>query len=150
MVCLILLVVHFFWLSHSPKRDLLFLLPAASLGISGDFLLIQGGVFTLPPTESLFPLWLLGLWLLFPLTLLDSMAPLFQKTLSRIGLGWAAGFSYYAGNYFGILFTSDPVWLNLALAGLAWCLYLQGFYLIWNKLNRLSRSNSLPKRDKPS
>ncbi len=134
LVALILLGVHFQWLSANKKRDLIIFVASASLGISGDFLLIRLGVFNLPDPETFFPLWLTGLWLIFPLTLPYSLKPLLERTLLLPGLALAAGFSYYAGTYFGILITAEPIFQNLLIASGAWLVYLGSFRNLLNKL----------------
>ncbi len=134
-VCLFLLGLHFQWLSNNKKRDLIVLIAAASLGISGDFLLIRLGVFNIPDPDTFFPIWLTGLWLLFPLSLPYSMKALLQRSVLLPGMAVAAGFSYYAGTYFGILITPEPIIQNLCVAAGAWLIYLASFRNLLNRLN---------------
>lgn len=135
IVVFVLLGIHFQWVSKNKKRDLVLLVTCASLGISGDFLLIQIGVFTIPPPAPFFPLWLLGMWLLFPLTLPHSMERFLKNAFFIPLLALAAGFSYYAGTHFQILITNDPVPQNLLIASLAWWIYLLSFKKLMKRLN---------------
>lgn len=78
------------------------------------------------------PLWLIGLWLMFPLTLNHSLAWLAQRPLWQVLAGiFGAGGSYLGGAALGAAQLSGPSWW---LIPLGWGLWLPLFYR-WNRLN---------------
>lgn len=75
------------------------------------------------------PVWLMGLWLMFPLTLNHSLAwlshkPLLQSLFGAIG----GGGSYIAGAQLG---AADMLWPAYLLIPASWALWLPLFYY-WN------------------
>ncbi|MFG1496696.1 DUF2878 domain-containing protein [Saccharospirillum sp. HFRX-1] len=72
------------------------------------------------------PLWLIGLWLMFPLTLNHSLAWLADRPLLQIFGGiFGAGGSYLGGAALGAADISGPAWW---LVPLGWGLWLPLFY----------------------
>lgn len=72
------------------------------------------------------PLWLIGLWLMFPLTLNHSLAWLADRPLLQILGGiFGAGGSYLGGAALGAADISGPAWW---LVPLGWGLWLPLFY----------------------
>lgn len=133
-IAAILLFGHFLFYSKKKLRDLLILVPCLLIGILGDTLLIKNGVF-INPEGSMIPLWLVGLWILFPLTLPYSFKAVMINRKLLLFVGIMAGFSYYAGQAFEILLTPDPMMLNLGINAFVWMFYLSVFRLIL-KLNK--------------
>ncbi|WP_189610323.1 DUF2878 domain-containing protein [Saccharospirillum salsuginis] len=73
------------------------------------------------------PLWLVGLWIMFPLTLNHSLAWLDRRPLLQIVFGGiGGGGSYIAGAQFGAAEMAGPAYI---LIPLTWALWLPLFYL---------------------
>ncbi|MCJ8275592.1 MAG: DUF2878 domain-containing protein [Bdellovibrionales bacterium] len=117
------------YLSKNVKRDISIWIPCFVVGYIGDSLLILNGIFQ-DPKGMFFPTWLIGLWALFPLTLAYSFKPVLKNRKLTLLAGAAGGFSYYAGNSFGVLTTSDPILINLSINAFVWMFYLSVFRLI--------------------
>lgn len=81
------------------KLELRRVLPCAVLGLAVDFTLALTGVFEFGPT--LFPLWMICLWLVFPTALPRAMAFLAQSWWRPVVLGALAPLNYLAGQKFG-------------------------------------------------
>jgi hypothetical protein len=135
IVTAILLSVHFLMFSQRKKADLLTMLSIAALGVLGDFTLLQLGVLILPGTSTaIFPPWLVGIWLMFALTLPYSFFPLLKRkwTFPLLGLGAVA--SYYAGKHFEILYLAEPLAQTALIMTLWWIAYLLIFEKVITKI----------------
>ncbi len=110
---IVLLGLHFY-LSKHRQRDLKLLLIVAPIGICVDLLLIVTGVLDFE-SAYFFPLWLMGLWCAFALSIAYSLAWLNRLNgVTKILIGGIAGpFSYYAGGEIGALEVMSPVPLSL-------------------------------------
>ena len=81
------------------RSELNRVLPCAALGMGVDFTLAMTGVFDFG--TSLFPLWMVCLWFVFPTVLPRAMAFLGEGTWRPIILGAIAPANYLAGAKFG-------------------------------------------------
>ena len=81
------------------RSELNRVLPCAALGIGVDFTLAMTGVYDFGAT--LFPLWMVCLWFVFPTVLPRAMAFLGENTRRPIVLGAIAPANYLAGAKFG-------------------------------------------------
>lgn len=111
-------------LSLSPRADLLLVGLAGTLGFVVDSTLVQGGLlsFTAPvPWPSFAPVWIVGLWMAFALTLNHSMRFLRRRPLLAVALGAAAGpFAYWvAARAWSAVELLRP-WPALLALALAW------------------------------
>ena len=77
------------------RSELNRVLPCAALGIGVDFTLAMTGVYDFGAT--LFPLWMVCLWFVFPTVLPRAMAFLGENTWRPIVLGAIAPANYLAG-----------------------------------------------------
>jgi len=81
------------------RSELNRVLPCAALGMGVDFTLAMTGIFDFG--TSLFPLWMVCLWFVFPTVLPRAMAFLGEGTWRPIILGAIAPANYLAGAKFG-------------------------------------------------
>lgn len=81
------------------RSELNRVLPCAALGMGVDFTLAVAGVYDFG--ASLFPLWMVCLWFVFPTVLPRAMAFLGEGTWRPIILGAIAPANYLAGAKFG-------------------------------------------------
>jgi len=81
------------------RSELNRVLPCAALGMGVDFTLAMAGVYDFG--ASLFPLWMVCLWFVFPTVLPRAMAFLGEGTWRPIILGAIAPANYLAGAKFG-------------------------------------------------
>lgn len=81
------------------RSELNRVLPCAALGMGVDFTLAMTGVYDFG--ASLFPLWMVCLWFVFPTVLPRAMAFLGEGTSRPIILGAIAPANYLAGAKFG-------------------------------------------------
>jgi hypothetical protein len=94
----VLIAFHYAAVSN-VRFELNRVVPSAALGISIDFALAVTGVFDFGST--LFPLWMVCLWLVFPTVLPRAMAFLGAVWWRPIILGAIAPMNYLAGAKFG-------------------------------------------------
>jgi hypothetical protein len=120
------ITIHLF-LVKERVPELKLVLVAGLLGLGLDSVLITTGVFT--PVNSfsalgIAPLWLIGLWMLFGITLNHSLGWLRQRYLIAALLGLVfAPVAYAAGQKLGALsFPRGHVPLSLAVIGGCWLL----------------------------
>ena len=81
------------------RSELNRVLPCAALGMGVDFTMAMTGVYDFG--ASLFPLWMVCLWFVFPTVLPRAMAFLGEGTWRPIILGAIAPANYLAGATFG-------------------------------------------------
>ena len=110
------------------QRDLPLILVALGIGLFLDSLWIWTGImrFSLPgPVTGLAPVWILLLWVAFPLTINHSMAWL-RSNLPLAALFGAVGspLSYLAGMRLGALSTPEGIWVMVIAAGISWALVI--------------------------
>lgn len=81
-------------ISRSPRSDLILVVTAALLGFAVDSAFVQGGLmrFSSPvPWPEFAPVWIVGLWMAFALTLNHSLRFLRRRPVLALVLGTAAG-----------------------------------------------------------
>ena len=93
-----LIAFHYAAVADS-RSELNRVLPCAALGMGVDFTLAMTGVYDFG--ASLFPLWMVCLWFVFPTVLPRAMAFLGEGTWRPIILGAIAPANYLAGAKFG-------------------------------------------------
>jgi hypothetical protein len=121
----IVIAIHFF-LIKDRLSELQLILIAGIIGLLLDSTLITLGVFT--PTsnfgyQGIAPLWLVGMWMLFGITLNHSLRWLYQRYVLAALLGFVfAPIAYLAGQRLGALtFPPDhsPM-ISLLIIGTCW------------------------------
>jgi len=147
IVMALLVFGHFLFVSQNRQRDLYLLKACSIVGILGDSLLIYIGVLKTTSGSLMIPLWLVGLWFLFPLTLPYSFKSLFSKNgvLPFLAVGAAA--SYYAGEAFRVLTLSRPLMISLTIISLMWIFYFLIFRLIYKSIDLTTHLRSQNKVD---
>lgn len=127
------LACHALWVARPGEWQRV--LPIMLGGLAIDLLWQLSPWVTFIGTGWPLPLWLFGLWLMFPLTLNHSLAWLDGRPLLQVlGGVFGAGGSYLGGAALGAAEVSGPA---LVLMPLGWALWLPLFYR-WNRyaLNR--------------
>ncbi|MEX1214290.1 DUF2878 domain-containing protein [Saccharospirillum sp.] len=124
-------VVHA--LLEGNRREWQATLPIMVFGLLTDLLWHLSQAVQFHGTGQPVPLWLVGLWLMFPLTLNHSLAWLKGRLSLQVILGvFGGGGSYVAGAQFGAA-TLTP--FGLIAVPLAWGLWLPLFYWWIDRLN---------------
>lgn len=137
LVVLILSTIHLYF-SPYPKGEMVFFMALFGLGFFVDSILIKLGLFTIIPSASFAPLWLVCMWVLMGMTF--EMMLLFR---SRIWLVCILGvifgpLSYFWGEAFQILIYQRPLWASLAIHGLLWAVLTPLLYPIRDWALRIS------------
>jgi hypothetical protein len=115
------------YVSARPRADALLLLIAAALGFVVDSALAYSGVLsyaTPVPWAQLAPIWIVGLWAGFGLTLNHSMVFLQTRPWLALLLGGLAGpFAYWvAARAWSAVALNGPMWQALLALAIAWAL----------------------------
>lgn len=110
--------------SRSPRADIMLVGVAALLGFAVDSAFVQGGLmrFSAPvPWPQFAPVWIVGLWMAFALTLNHSLRFLRRRVALAVALGVAAGpLAYWvAASAWDAVDLLRP-WQALAALALAW------------------------------
>ncbi|HVF34234.1 MAG TPA: DUF2878 domain-containing protein [Candidatus Saccharimonadia bacterium] len=111
--------------SSVRRADVELMAFAALLGFGVDTAYVQAGAlhFATPfPSEALAPLWIVGMWMAFALTLNHSLAFLKRSLLAAILLGLVGGplaYAVAAGRFGAVVFDGTALFA-LAMIGLAW------------------------------
>lgn len=108
-----------------PRSDLGLMGAALGVGLVVETLMAATGLFAYAspvPSTAFAPLWMLGLWINFGLTINHSMAWFKPRLLPAALFGLLGGpFAYWmAGRMWGALTIADPQWPALAVLGVAW------------------------------
>jgi len=122
------LVLFAAWqLKVSPVRraDLDLMALAAVLGFAVDTSFVKVGALSYAapfPSAELAPVWIVGMWIAFSLTLNHAFDFLKHNTLAAIVLGLFGGPIAYgvAAGRFGAVTFEGTAWFGIALIGLAW------------------------------
>lgn len=134
-------------LSPWPRTDVALMCAACLVGVVVDSAYVQLGLmhFAEPvPFTGLAPIWILGMWMSFALTLNHSMRPFKAHLLWAGVFGLVGGpLAYWvaASKFNAVQMIGDPVWAY-GTVGLAWALVTPG--LLW------LASTWLPYLDPPS
>jgi hypothetical protein len=124
----LIIFIHVAFLVKDRKTELQLVLTTGAVGMLLDSVLISAGVFT--PVSSLVsdniaPLWLIGLWMLFAITLNHSLRWMQQRYLIAGAMGFVfAPLAYWAGQRLGALtFPPDQsIIFSLLIIGTCWLL----------------------------
>jgi hypothetical protein len=111
--------------SRWPKSDLGLMGVALGLGALIETAMAASGLFAYAspiPSSSFAPLWMLGLWVNFGLTINHSMAWFKSRPALGALFGLVGGpLTYWlAGRAWGALTIADPQWVALLVLGVAW------------------------------
>ncbi len=117
------LITHTIFYVEKSKSYALFYGLFLFLGLSFDGFLLWRGYFTFSGANlGLFPLWLLSLWLVFPLNFLHTLKKFLDRPLVAAAFGLIGGpLAYKAGPAFEILYFDNKV---LGAVSLFWGLYM--------------------------
>lgn len=122
---LVSLIFHsiFYLKKYEAKSFTLFYSVFLFLGIAFDGFLLWRGHFNFSGASlGIFPLWLLSLWMVFPLNFLHTLKKFLNQPLVAIFFGLVGGpLAYKAGPAFGILNFENKV---LGAVSLFWGLYM--------------------------
>lgn len=117
------LVLHGVFYVKRAKQFIQFYLRFLLMGLLFDGFLLWRGHFTFDgPSLGFFPLWLLALWLVFPLNFLHTLKKFVNKPLLAGFFGLIGGpLAYKAGPAFGILFFDNKILIPVAIF---WATYM--------------------------
>ncbi|MCF8059331.1 MAG: DUF2878 domain-containing protein [Bacteriovoracaceae bacterium] len=123
------LITHSIYYIEDKKSFTLFYLLALSFGLFGDGLLFYFEKFSFSGNKiGPYPVWLLALWLVFPLNFLHALKKFLFKPIMAILFGVIGGpLAYRAGPAFGILELGENALYYVALF---WALYMGGACLL--------------------
>lgn len=112
--------------SEWPRADLALLAITGALGLGIDSLLQASGLlrFSTPvPIAALAPIWIVGLWMAFALTLNHSLSFLKRRPLTAAVIGALAGPGAYwiAARAWDAVTFAEPTWHALLALAIAWC-----------------------------
>lgn len=127
LVALVVLALVVFRLSPWPRSDFALLCTCCFIGLGVDSAFIQLGLlrFAEPiPFDGLAPIWILGMWMSFALTLSHSMRAFHKHLLVAAVFGLVGGpLAYYvAGQRFAAVEMLGNPWSGYLAIGLAWAL----------------------------
>jgi hypothetical protein len=89
------------------------------------------------PSGTLAPIWLVGLWAAFSLTIGHSLAWLRPRPALAALFGFlGGGFSYWMGARLGAVELAIPAWLYAACVGLCWAAALPGLIRLTARVAR--------------
>lgn len=128
---LVSIFIHWKYYQKSTPSFFYFYLSGILIGLGIDGLFVKMG-FLIPTGESPFPLWLLSLWLVFPLNFLHTLKSFTTKPLISGLFGLIGGpLAYKAGPAFGILELEGLWWVA---EGAFWAFYMIAMGRIYQKL----------------
>jgi Protein of unknown function (DUF2878) len=124
----VVLVPFLIWqlkVSPWPRADLALVLIAAVLGFAMDTAMLQANLLlysTAVPLSGIAPIWMVGLWMGFALTLNHSMAFLKRNLVLAVVLGAVFGpLAYWiAARAWSAVHLYDPQWQALVALAIAW------------------------------
>lgn len=126
--------IHFRWVSTDRLRDLRLVILAPLIGGAGDSLVAMTGWLRFEaawPIPWLEPIWMLLLWVNFPMTLNASLAWLNRRYVLGAVLGATGGpLAYWTGAQLGALEIVGPFWPAMLLIGVAWAILLPAILVI--------------------
>ncbi|MFH1999641.1 MAG: DUF2878 domain-containing protein [Planctomycetota bacterium] len=119
----VVMLVHL-TLHGSPKPELMLAGLCFAAGFVVDSALVATGIMTLKPDfmpQGVTTFWMMCMWVNFGLTLNVSLKILRRHRWIAVFLGLTGGpAAYYTGQQLGALTLPDPLWMPLAVIGLAW------------------------------
>ncbi len=105
------------------RREWLLIFGVALLGISLDGVWVFSGVLDFPQSQSIIPIWLVCLWVVFATSLCHSFYWLQRRLILASVLGAIAGpSSYLAGAAMAGVVIAQPSVVSIALISIAWSL----------------------------
>lgn len=117
------LVLHHWHIGSGRTRELVFVLACAGLGFVVDSALVMAGIIAFPAyAGAAFPttLWMVGLWLMFAMTLRHSLGWLRRRYVLGAALGAVFGpLAYWVGSRIGAIHLGGEGVAVVAIA-LAW------------------------------
>ena len=138
-LALILVLMHFKWVSIDRLRDFKIIAAVTLFGFVLDSILSYFGFFEFPknnPNNFLAPIWLVSLWMLFATTMEYSLRKLQDKPWSSFLFGFLGGpVSYAAGRGFEILVFPNHFYTSLFLVGLIWGALVPGLYFVFKRMH---------------
>ncbi|MBX3729658.1 MAG: DUF2878 domain-containing protein [Candidatus Sumerlaeia bacterium] len=139
----LLLALHFVWVSHNRREDLLLALAAAGIGGAADSVLGAAGLirFASPwPLAWVEPLWMLLLWVNFATTLDASLSWMRGRFALGAVLGAIGGpLAYWGGVRLGALELGAAGWQVYGAVALAWAAVMPVLLLVARSLYRDTR-----------
>ena len=137
------IIIHFSVVKYYDilnwKKEFALLICAGLLGLFIDSINVHLGIFetTLRQEDNYFaPLWLIGLWLLFSLTINHSLSWLKNKLVLSMGLGAIfAPSAYYAGVELGALYLpTQTLTTSLFVIAIEWSVVMPIILLLNHKI----------------
>lgn len=130
----------------NTNSELMLILFSAALGFTVDSLLVLSGVMSFPEHARLgYPssLWMVGLWVMFAMTLRHSLQWLADKSWLAVALGLAFGpLAYWAGYRLGAIeIRSDTI--SILFISLAWgfSMFCLNYFESWSRTRILRLSS---------
>jgi hypothetical protein len=127
-------------LAARPRYDLCAMAVFAGAGLLIDSAWSWSGAvsYSAPWPSGMFaPIWLVGLWAAFSLTIGHSLAWLRPRPVLAGLFGFlGGGFSYWMGAKLGAVELAIPAWLYAAGVGLAWAVVLPGLIRLTSRVAR--------------
>jgi Protein of unknown function (DUF2878) len=118
------MVCHWWWVSRD-KHEWCAAMAVALVGIAIDSMLFACNVFSAGEPRNIAPWWLMGLWIMFALTLDHSLAWLTSRRWLAAVLGGVFGpLSYYGGYKLGAVTLGLPLPQVMIIIAITWTLLL--------------------------
>lgn len=136
IVAVLVLALHFFWVSVNKKKDLYEVLVIAALGIILDSTLNITGVLTFTGIQGfLVPLWLIFIWPLFATLISYTFVVIRNKLINQIIVGGLfAPFSYITGAKLGLLTINLDFKIYYIIHALCWVVFFPLCFKISKKI----------------
>jgi|GEM_PF-5867549 len=130
-------ILHHLYFKVLTKKNIIFWITFSLIGITGDAIFLAFDILK-GPSESFFPLWLLGLWLVFPLNFFHSLEKFTERKWLGILFGAIGGpLAYSAGPAFGILGLSEFFYLYI---GAFWAIYMALASIVLSKFKSSTKT----------
>ncbi|MEQ8821986.1 MAG: DUF2878 domain-containing protein [Sumerlaeia bacterium] len=138
-----LIGLHLVYFSSRPRSELAFISLCTAAGFAIDSAIFAAGIAQatnpMVPGWPICPLWLLGLWFLFPATLSYSLGWLIGRPLLQVLFGAFGGAtSYIAGVQLGALSFPSGWWAGALTYAIVWSFLLPALYALSGWLSPLS------------
>ena len=137
LITSVILIIHFLVISTKLKPELLTLFLTTVVGCIFETVLISQNVYVLPLGNTLVPVWLICIWILFSTTLNHSLRWMRGRYISSAVLGFVFGpVSYSAGVGFELFEIHEPSWQRLVVIGFGWALLTPFFIFISERISK--------------
>lgn len=129
--------LHFFIVvKDSWKQQALYIVLLSITGILMDYVMVKLNVFS--ASEKLFyglPIWLIGMWLLFPMLVPNSLSWMKGRTFLQVIFGAIGGYiTYFSGEALKVLSLDENHFVLL----FAWAVFFPCSFLIYDLICKLS------------